>query len=170
MLTIPWLADYIAMFDHITLRLPYFSKLIETLFEIHQNLEGYLKFCGGLEEALMIRLSLGWLFERSNFPLESYQKWISKKYQITNCPTTELVIKNREYVKNEDVSLDSLSLVDESVLFTCCPYLIEIRNFLSSDPNLNYNKSGPAKYIRPVSTVVDNCNISNKRIQVTLII
>lgn len=154
------------MLDHTTLRLPYFKQFIETLFEIHYNSKQYFNYTNNIEQILMIKLCLGWLFERPNFPLDSYQTWITKKYQQTSL--NEIVPFINHHISNgcKSLSIDYIDIVDETVLFSCCPYIIEIRNFLSSDPNSNYNNSGPVKYIRPISTVGENSDVTKKRLQV----
>lgn len=156
-ITIPWVAEYIAMLDFVTLRLPYFSQLVETLYKIHYTDSKALGFMGRIEGPLMVKLCLGWLFELRHFPIESYRRWLINQYLsntrlegVADQPTFQCFV-------------DQLDLVDENVLYTVCPYLYEIRSLLNTNPDSNTNRSGPAKYIRPITTRINDPDTEEKR-------
>ncbi|XP_058447021.1 protein disks lost [Malaya genurostris] len=76
-ITVPWLVQYLAMLDGITLRLSYYRELFDVLYELYLRTTAY---DGRTERRLLatptskfiIRACLGWLFEHPNIPEEYY--------------------------------------------------------------------------------------------------
>ncbi|GLV38328.1 discs lost [Carabus blaptoides fortunei] len=155
--TIPWVTEYIAMFDYVTLRVPYFSQLVEMLYKIQLRDNKSLGFMRRIEGPFMVKFCLGWLFELRHFPIETYYKWLPCQYHFTS--------------QQEDVDdpptfqcfVDQLDLVDENVLYSVCPYLYEIRSLLTSSTENNTDRPGPAKYIRPITTSINDPDTEEKR-------
>ncbi|XP_055592421.1 protein disks lost [Uranotaenia lowii] len=77
-ITIPWLVQYLAMLDGISLRLDYYKELFDILYELY--LRTTTRDPGPIERKLLvtptskfiIRVSLGWLFEQPHIPEEYY--------------------------------------------------------------------------------------------------
>lgn len=76
-ITVPWLVQYLAMLDGISLRLSYYKELFDILYELYLRTTAYES---GSERKLLvtptskfiIRACLGWLFEHPNIPEEYY--------------------------------------------------------------------------------------------------
>lgn len=73
--TIPWLVQFLAMLDYITLRLNYFLDLLSMLYELYiMTID-----CNGSQiqmrptSSFIVRACLGWLFDQPNIPDEYYK-------------------------------------------------------------------------------------------------
>lgn len=75
-ITLPWLVQYISMLDCTTLRLKYYRRLFQMLYEIYMSLT-YNNARDFLQmrptSIFIIRSCLGWLFEQPNIPEDYYQ-------------------------------------------------------------------------------------------------
>lgn len=73
--TIPWLVQFIAMLDYITLRLNYFIELLSMLYELYIITTD--STCRTMKmrptSAFIVRACLGWLFDQPNVPDEYYK-------------------------------------------------------------------------------------------------
>lgn len=161
-LTIPWLTEYLAMLDYVTIRLPYFQNILVQLFWLYHQFSENSSMV--LENSLVLNTSsmvllkfcLGWLFELPHFPSDQYFTWLSNpNYSINSKPIT---LRNK-------LVLDNLDIVDHNILFTCCPYLEEIKKLLQS----NSARSGiTVKHITPLSAVESTSEASEKRLKIQL--
>ncbi|XP_058819510.1 protein disks lost isoform X2 [Topomyia yanbarensis] len=76
-ITVPWLVQYLAMLDGISLRLSYYKELFDILYELYLRTTAYESYT---ERRLLVtptskfilRACLGWLFEHPNIPEEYY--------------------------------------------------------------------------------------------------
>uniref|UniRef100_A0A8D8JN52 Protein disks lost n=1 Tax=Culex pipiens TaxID=7175 RepID=A0A8D8JN52_CULPI len=81
-ITVPWLVQYLAMLDGISLRLAYYRGLFDVLYELYLRTSSVelLRHGTAADRKLLvtptskfiIRVSLGWLFEHPNVPEEYY--------------------------------------------------------------------------------------------------
>lgn len=81
-ITVPWLVQYLAMLDGISLRLAYYRGLFDVLYELYLQTSSVelLRHGTAADRKLLvtptskfiIRVSLGWLFEHPNVPEEYY--------------------------------------------------------------------------------------------------
>lgn len=156
-LTIPWVTKYLSMLDYVTLRLPFFSDVFNMLFDIHRrcSINGDLAYFGNIESCLLVKLSLGWLFELPHFPDGLYFGY---------CSSTEAFKKTRRQDMESDICLDQLRMVDQHVLYTCCPYLKEIKKLLML--NSSHNENTTVKHITPVTAVQSPTRVAKKRLEV----
>ncbi|XP_055546025.1 protein disks lost [Wyeomyia smithii] len=76
-ITVPWMVQYLAMLDGITLRLSYYKELFDVLYELYLR----TTVCESWSERkllvtptskFILRACLGWLFEHPNIPEEYY--------------------------------------------------------------------------------------------------
>nr|XP_023021263.1 codanin-1 [Leptinotarsa decemlineata] len=133
-LTIPWLVKYLAMLDHVTLRLPYYIPVYRTLFQLYRSYDQSTPKKSYNYNISLVRFSLGWLFELSHFPDAEYF------YSETSSPTCQIPKRN---------TLDNCNIVDQNVLYTCCPFLDEIKKLLSSSSS---QRATTVRHITPVTS------------------
>lgn len=73
--TVPWLVQYLAMLDGISLRLSYYKELFDLLYELYLRTNAYeveseKRLLVTPTSKFIIRACLGWLFEHPNIPEE----------------------------------------------------------------------------------------------------
>ncbi|XP_062545648.1 protein disks lost [Armigeres subalbatus] len=80
-ITVPWLVQYLAMLDGISLRLSYYKDLFDVLYELYLRTNAYemeseRRLLVTPTSKFIIRACLGWLFEHPNIPEEylSYRR------------------------------------------------------------------------------------------------
>ncbi|XP_001601592.1 codanin-1 [Nasonia vitripennis] len=165
-LTVPWVVEYLSMMDHASLRLPYYKKILEMLYCIYRasnyhaitNSEEFMSQKAGV----MIRLSIGWLFELPIFPSELYYSWQSKyNDKALKMICEEEIINNIENNLNDaetsvlsvkhSLFLDKLEMVDDRILYSCCPFLREL-NILLTPGNSNVSNSASYRHVTPVTS------------------
>jgi codanin-1 len=75
LVTIPWLVEYLAMLDFITIRLDYYRELFRMLYTIYLRVnvvDGHNGLCVMPQSKFIIRTCLGWLFEHPAIPEDYY--------------------------------------------------------------------------------------------------
>ncbi|XP_056639601.1 codanin-1 [Diorhabda sublineata] len=144
-LLIAWLVKYLSMLDYVTLRLPYYLSLYELLYQIYHSYEKTSKKID--YNNALIQFSLGWLFDLPKFPDADY--------------TTFRKSKNVHFIRKCN-TLDDISIVDQNILYFCCPYLEEIKKILTNSIG---NCTVTVKHITPVSAVESSEQISKKRLE-----
>ncbi|CAD7086210.1 unnamed protein product [Hermetia illucens] len=78
-ITIPWIVQYLSMLDYVTLRLAYYRRVVQLLYELYMNLTSNVQQSIGVlhmrpTSVFIIRTSLGWLFDNPHLP-EDYYKY-----------------------------------------------------------------------------------------------
>ena len=166
-LTVPWVVEYLAMMDHASLRLPYYKRILEMLYCIYRasnhhsimNSEELM----GQKTGILVKLVIGWLFELPAFPKELYYSWQSKysdKALKMICEKQQAIINNENNLTEADTSvvsikhclfLDKLEMVDDRILYSCCPYLREL-NILLTPGNSNANNTASYRHVTPVTS------------------
>ncbi|XP_070836142.1 codanin-1 [Chaetodon trifascialis] len=129
-LTVPWLVEFLSMLDCIGPLLLCYRTALGTLLLLYRRM--LLGRCGEmcyLNKLLMVSV-LGWLFQIPVIPEDIF---------FTNEFT--------EVAKLEDSSktaagLDCIPLVDQQLLYTCCPFLGEFRKLLAAFVSGSAAKSG----------------------------
>uniref|UniRef100_A0A8D0G7Z1 Codanin-1 C-terminal domain-containing protein n=1 Tax=Sphenodon punctatus TaxID=8508 RepID=A0A8D0G7Z1_SPHPU len=119
-LTIPWIVEFLSLVDHIAPFLDYYGRVFALLQQLYRCLilseDKRMSFLN----KLLILAVLGWLFQIPTVPEELF---------FTN------EVRQDGLMMETDASaqaLDSVSLVDQQLLYTCCPYLGELRKLLAS--------------------------------------
>ncbi|NWI21305.1 CDAN1 protein, partial [Crypturellus soui] len=119
-LTIPWIVEFLSLVDHIAPFLDYYRKVFCLLLQVYRLMvlseEKEMSFLN----KLLILAVLGWLFQVPSVPEELFFS--------TNVRKEGLVIGT----VTSPPALDSVPLVDQQLLYTCCPYLGELRKLLAS--------------------------------------
>lgn len=153
--TIPWVTEYLAVLDPIALRLSHYKNILHSLFEI-TILRAVNK------NVYIVKVCIGWLLELPHFPREIYYDWLSQKVGSQD------VENHLQYrVVNSKKSPDDWVVVDQSVLYVCCPYLEQIKTLLSTN-NRNSNSSGLCvKHITPTTAVGSWEETANRKLQVS---
>uniref|UniRef100_A0A663E7A4 Codanin-1 C-terminal domain-containing protein n=1 Tax=Aquila chrysaetos chrysaetos TaxID=223781 RepID=A0A663E7A4_AQUCH len=115
-LTIPWIVEYLSLVDHIAPFLDYYKKVFCLLLLMVLSEDKEMSFLN----KLLILAVLGWLFQVPSVPEDLFF-------------TTDV---RQEGLMMDSVTsaqaLDSVPLVDQQLLYTCCPYLGELRKLLAS--------------------------------------
>ncbi|CAG9858165.1 unnamed protein product [Phyllotreta striolata] len=138
-LTIPWLVNYLSMLDYVTLRLPYYLSVYKMLYRIYHS---YGEWSTTVDyDAALVRFCLGWLFELPHFPNTDYGLF-RDKFAVD---------------RKGSLRAKKPSVVDECILFTCCPHLEDMKKMLVS------NRGVTVKHITPVTAVESSEMISKKR-------
>ncbi|XP_075222663.1 codanin-1 like protein dlt [Lycorma delicatula] len=94
------------------------------------------------QTAVLLRLSIGWLFDTSNFPQSLFFNMASlcKKNHQPKEQTGE---------KWHNMTVDNSDIVDEKLLQEFCPYLVNLRILLVESSNV---KQKPVRHVTPVPT------------------
>ncbi|XP_054469557.1 codanin-1 [Anoplopoma fimbria] len=159
-LTVPWLVEFLSMMDIIgPLLLCYRTALGKLLLLYRRMLLGRCGEICYLNKLLMVSV-LGWLFQIPVIPEDIF---------FTNEFT--------EVAKLEDgttsaAGLDCIPLVDQQLLYTCCPFLGEFRKLLAAFVSGSTAKSGGIiRKITPTSAELKDtptANRSQQKLQVDL--
>lgn len=164
-LTIPWIVEYLSQLDIASLRLPYYKRLLEILYCIYRISKLDVPIISeqlmSQQTLILIKFSLGWLFELSNFPTDFYFSWQSsyiEKKLMTFCHgengKMDIAVANNK----NSVTLDRLDIIDERVLYSCCPFLVEFKILLTGNSQSTSNKTN--RHITPVSSQLPNATDS----------
>ncbi|CAJ1073278.1 codanin-1 isoform X1 [Xyrichtys novacula] len=159
-LTVPWLVEFLSMLDFIGPLLLCYRTALGTLLLLYRKM--LLGRCGEmcyLNKLLLVSV-LGWLFQIPVIPEDIF---------FTNDFT--------EVAKLEDsfssaAGFDCIPLVDQQLLYTCCPFLGEFRKLLAAFVSGSAAKSGGIiRKITPTSAEprdTPTANRSQQKLQVDL--
>ncbi|XP_071490581.1 codanin-1-like [Diadema antillarum] len=161
-LTLPWVVEYLSMMDTLAAQIHHYHQALSLLADIHKRIS--VQWSEALDNPVvnhnlvLILLLLGWLFENPALPADLH---------LTSNPVLE-----RSHHGNKpgsDQCLDHLPLVDRHILYTCCPFLGDLRGLLS-EANLGMsNRSTQVKKITPVAVDLPSTPvISENQIQAEL--
>uniref|UniRef100_A0A8C2A5W5 Codanin 1 n=1 Tax=Cyprinus carpio TaxID=7962 RepID=A0A8C2A5W5_CYPCA len=158
-LTVPWIVEFLSMLDHIGPLLPFYRTALCLLLQIYKRM---LLGRGGelcyMNQLLMVAV-LGWLFQIPIFPEDLF---------FSTDPKEE--VKELENITSSQ-GLDTLPLVDQQLLYTCCPYLGEFRKLLAAFVAGSTSKSGGLiRKITPTSAELrgPSTSRSQQKLQVDL--
>ncbi|XP_055638744.1 protein disks lost isoform X3 [Toxorhynchites rutilus septentrionalis] len=132
-ITVPWLVQYLAMLDGVTLRLDYYKELFDVLYELYLRTSAYES---GSERKLLvtpmskfiIRVCLGWLFEHPNIPEVYYSYRQERKSQLSvdeglhSYAKFELLVDNalsEDFTTSKNLVLTKIKGRDEEGTFSC---------------------------------------------------
>ncbi|NXV93039.1 CDAN1 protein, partial [Calonectris borealis] len=158
-LTIPWIVEYLSLVDHIAPFLDYYRKVFCLLLQVYRLMvlseDKEISFLN----KLLILAVLGWLFQVPSVPEELFF-------------TTDV---RQEGLMMDTVTsaqaLDSVPLVDQQLLYTCCPYLGELRKLLASFVAGSGAKNGG--FIRKITptaaeSLAPKASVTQRKLQVEL--
>nr|XP_033807255.1 codanin-1 isoform X2 [Geotrypetes seraphini] len=158
-LTLPWIVEFLSLVDHVAPFLDYYCKVFSLLLYLYRYMilkeEKEMSF---LNKLLLLAV-LGWLFQVPSVPEEMFfRSEVQQEVFLV-----ETVGKSQ--------GLDCVPLVDQQLLYICCPYLGELRKLLSSFLTGSGAKNGGfIRKITPTSAepLVPRTTLKEKKLQVEL--
>ncbi|TFK15140.1 magnesium transporter NIPA3 [Platysternon megacephalum] len=119
-LTVPWVVEFLSLVDHFAPFLDYYGRVFSLLLQLYRCLvlseDKEMSFLN----KLLILAVLGWLFQVPSVPEELFFTSEVKQEGLMRDTMTSAQ------------ALDSVPLVDQQLLYTCCPFLGELRKLLAS--------------------------------------
>ncbi|NXL58534.1 CDAN1 protein, partial [Chordeiles acutipennis] len=158
-LTIPWIVEYLSLVDYIAPFLDYYRKVFCLLLQVYRLMvlseDKEMSFLN----KLLILAVLGWLFQVPSVPEELFF--------TTDVRQEELMMDTVTSAQ----ALDSVPLVDQQLLYTCCPYLGELRKLLASFVTGSGAKNGG--FIRKITptaaeSLAPKASVTQRKLQVEL--
>ncbi|KAM4829651.1 codanin-1 isoform 3-T3 [Thomomys bottae] len=144
-LTVPWLVEFLSFADHIVPLLDYYRSIFTLLLHLHRCLilsqEGEGEIC--FLNKLLLLAVLGWLFQIPTVPEDLFflEEGHVDAFEV-------------DPVASEH-GLDSVPVVDQQLLYTCCPYIGELRKLLASWVSGSSGRSGGfVRKITPTTTTM----------------
>nr|XP_010596719.1 codanin-1 [Loxodonta africana] len=142
-LTVPWLVEFLSFADHIAPLLAYYRSTFVLLLRLHRSLVLSQEHEGGtcfLNKLLLLAV-LGWLFQIPTIPEDLFF-----------LEGGQLDASEVDTVASEH-GLDSMPVVDQQLLYACCPYIGELRKLLASWVSGSSGRSGGfVRKITPTTT------------------
>ncbi|XP_038596822.1 codanin-1 [Tachyglossus aculeatus] len=121
-LTVPWLAEFLSLADHIAPLLEYYRTVFVLLLQLHRRLILTDEATGEMSvlNKLLLLAVLGWLFQVPTVPEDLFFLEEAKPQagELDSLPSAQ--------------GLDTMPVVDQQLLYTCCPFLGELRKLLAS--------------------------------------
>ncbi|KFQ10292.1 Codanin-1, partial [Leptosomus discolor] len=158
-LTIPWIVEYLSLVDHIAPFLDYYRKVFCLLLQVYRLMvlseDKEMSFLN----KLMILAVLGWLFQVPSVPEELFFTADVRQEELMMDTVTSAQ------------ALDSVPLVDQQLLYTCCPYLGELRKLLASFvAGSGAKNSGFIRKITPTAaeSLAPKASVAQRKLQVEL--
>ncbi|CAL8284487.1 unnamed protein product [Lota lota] len=150
-LTLPWLVEFLSMLDFTGPLLLCYRSALGTLLLLYR---GLVLGRGGevcyLNKLLMVAV-LGWLFQIPVIPEDIFF-------------TSDLTdVAKLEEIHTGTQGLDCIPLVDQQLLYVCCPFLGEFRKILAAFVSGSTAKSGGIlRKITPTSAELRDAPIANR--------
>ncbi|NXH51687.1 CDAN1 protein, partial [Rhabdornis inornatus] len=158
-LTIPWIVEYLSLVDHIAPFLDYYRKVFGLLLQVYRLMvlseDKEMSFLN----KLLILAVLGWLFQVPSVPEELFFTTDDRQERFVMDTVTSAQ------------ALDFVPLVDQQLLYTCCPYLGELRKLLASFVAGSGGKNGG--FIRKITptaaeSLAPKASVTQRKLQVDL--
>ncbi|NXR25139.1 CDAN1 protein, partial [Cinclus mexicanus] len=158
-LTVPWIVEYLSLVDHSAPFLDYYRKVFGLLLQVYRLMvlseDKEMSFLN----KLLILAVLGWLFQVPSVPEELFFTTDDRQERFVMDTVTSAQ------------ALDFVPLVDQQLLYTCCPYLGELRKLLASFVAGSGGKNGG--FIRKITptaaeSLVPKASVTQQKLQVDL--
>ncbi|KAL2303587.1 hypothetical protein Nmel_008862, partial [Mimus melanotis] len=158
-LTIPWIVEYLSLVDHIAPFLDYYRNVFGLLLQVYRLMvlseDKEMSFLN----KLLILAVLGWLFQVPSVPEELFFTTDDRQERFVMDTVTSAQ------------ALDFVPLVDQQLLYTCCPYLGELRKLLASFVAGSGGKNGG--FIRKITptaaeSLAPKASVTQQKLQVDL--
>ncbi|NXC79254.1 CDAN1 protein, partial [Cercotrichas coryphoeus] len=158
-LTIPWIVEYLSLVDHVAPFLDYYRKVFGLLLQVYRLMvlseDKEMSFLN----KLLILAVLGWLFQVPSVPEELFFTTDDRQERFVMSTVTSAQ------------ALDFVPLVDQQLLYTCCPYLGELRKLLASFVAGSGGKNGG--FIRKITptaaeSLAPKASVTQQKLQVDL--
>uniref|UniRef100_A0A3P8P1R4 Codanin-1 C-terminal domain-containing protein n=1 Tax=Astatotilapia calliptera TaxID=8154 RepID=A0A3P8P1R4_ASTCA len=160
-LTVPWLVEFLSMLDFIGPRLLCYRTTLGTLllFACRKLVLDRCEEMCYLNKLLMVSV-LGWLFQIPVIPEDIF--FTSEFTEVAKVEESDINV----------AGLDCIPLVDQQLLYTCCPFLGEFRKLLAAFVSGSTAKSGGIiRKITPTSAELKDtpaAHRSQQKLQVDL--
>ncbi|XP_054131818.1 codanin-1 [Melozone crissalis] len=158
-LTIPWIVEYLSLVDHVAPFLDYYRKVFSLLLQVYRLMvlseDKEMSFLN----KLLILAVLGWLFQVPSVPEELFFTADDRQERFVMDAVTPAQ------------ALDFVPLVDQQLLYTCCPYLGELRKLLASFVAGSGGKNGGfMRKITPTAaeSLAPKASVTQRKLQVDL--
>ncbi|XP_017714928.1 PREDICTED: codanin-1 isoform X3 [Rhinopithecus bieti] len=142
-LTVPWLVEFLSFADHVVPLLDYYRDIFILLLRLHRSLvlsqESERKMC--FLNKLLLLAVLGWLFQIPTVPEDLFflEEGPSDAFEVDTVAPEH--------------GLDAAPVVDQQLLYTCCPYIGELRKLLALWVSGSSGRSGGfMRKITPTTT------------------
>lgn len=155
LVTIPWLVEYLAMLDFITIRLDYYRDLFKLLSTVYMRVNvvsGSGSLCVMPTSKFVIRSCLGWLFEHPDIP-EDY------------CSLKGVLREFDESPADQIQSFEHLSPHLETILNAACPFLADFRVSMMPRQRMTKAVSRTGRYRHITTKFQDKANIQKTKVQ-----
>ncbi|NWV31319.1 CDAN1 protein, partial [Grantiella picta] len=158
-LTIPWIVEYLSLVDHIAPFLDYYRKVFGLLLQVYRLMVLSEDKKMSFLNKLLILAVLGWLFQVPSVPEELFFTTDDRQERCMMDAVTSAQ------------ALDFVPLVDQQLLYTCCPYLGELRKLLASFVAGSGGKNGG--FIRKITptaaeSLTPKASVTQRKLQVEL--
>ncbi|NWR29209.1 CDAN1 protein, partial [Tachuris rubrigastra] len=159
-LTIPWIVEYLSLVDHIAPFLDYYRKVFGLLLQVYRLMVLSEDKKMSFLNKLLFFAVLGWLFQVvPSVPEELFFTTEDRQERFMMDTVTSAQ------------ALDSVPLVDQQLLYTCCPYLGELRKLLASFVAGSGTKNGG--FIRKITptaaeSLAPKASVTQRKLQVEL--
>ncbi|XP_058521975.1 codanin-1 isoform X1 [Ochotona princeps] len=142
-LTVPWLVEFLSFADHIVPLLDYYRSIFSLLLHLHRSLVLAQERVGDMcfLNKLLLLAVLGWLFQIPTLPEDLFfsEEGQPDAFQVDTV--------------SSEYGLDSAPVVDQQLLYTCCPYIGELRKLLALWVSGSSGRSGGfIRKITPTTT------------------
>ncbi|XP_023127800.2 codanin-1 isoform X1 [Amphiprion ocellaris] len=150
-LTVPWLVEFLSMLDFVGPRLLCYRTALGTLLLLYRRmLLGRCEEICYLNKLLMVSV-LGWLFQIPVIPEDIF--FTSEFTEVAQI----------EDSNSSTAGLDCIPLVDQQLLYTCCPFLGEFRKLLAAFVSGSTAKGGGIiRKITPTSAELKDAQAANR--------
>ncbi|NXH01270.1 CDAN1 protein, partial [Loxia leucoptera] len=158
-LTIPWIVEYLSLVDHIAPFLDYYRKVFGLLLRVYRLMVLSEDKDMSFLNKLLILAVLGWLFQVPSVPEELFFTADDRQERFVMDTVTSAQ------------ALDFVPLVDQQLLYTCCPYLGELRKLLASFVAGSGGKNGGfMRKITPTAaeSLAPKASVTHRKLQVDL--
>ncbi|OCT68578.1 hypothetical protein XELAEV_18039879mg [Xenopus laevis] len=159
-LTVPWVVEYLSLVDQIAPFLDYYKKVFTLLMHLYRYklILAEEREMGFLNKLLILAV-LGWLFQVPPVPEELFfdNENVEGDFAVSSVTVTQ--------------GLDSMPLVDQQLLYSCCPYLGELKKLLLSFVAGSSAKNGGfLRKITPTAAepLIPKPTLSQKKLQAEL--
>lgn len=171
--------------DPSSLRISYYKRVLEILYCIYRA--SHYQAITNPEEsmsqrcAVLLKLVIGWLFDLPVFPKELYYfcqskytdevlKMICESQQYANKLECSLAETDLSVISvKPSLFLDKLEIIDDRILYNCCPFLREL-NILLTPGNSSVNNTNSYRHVTPITSHLQKTvkKTSSKNLQVRI--
>ncbi|XP_076359211.1 codanin-1 like protein dlt [Tachypleus tridentatus] len=164
-LTVPWVVEFLSMMDPVAPKLDSYKSTISLLVCIYRGVvPGHMSIT--FRNHLFLRLMIGWLFDTPNFPQSQFFTEILDI--LRDNWKSEVGLIPSENISNIGEELDCFDLIDHQIIYSCCPYLSELKVLLGTFLAGVRSKTAEVRKITPISASTSSLSGTDKHLQYQL--